>query len=504
MKNTMQAIDTVFAHAKQFIEGQREHPAGVVVEPQALRAKFAKELQDQSIDADCVIDELIKSASGGLLGTTGGRFFGWVIGGSLPAALAADLLVSTWDQNAAMYACSPAAAVAEEVAGAWLKDLLNLPAKASFAFVTGCQMAHFTALAAARHRLLADRGWDVEMNGLFGAPQIHILTTRNRHESLLRAARFVGFGTSTIVELAQDELGRMRVDALKVALEELKSQPAIVVLQAGDINTGQFDSFVEACAVAHEYQAWVHVDGAFGLWAATSARYKHLTEGCQQADSWSIDGHKWLNVPFDSGFVCIRDSEAHRRAMTIQASYLIAADKNARDQIDWNPEWSRRARGFVVYAALRSLGRNGVSALVETCCEIAMELTTEIGSLADAEIVALPVINQGLVRFAAPDGKHDSFTDAVIEELQRQGVVWFGGTTWQGMRAMRISVCNWQTDKNDIMSAVDAVRNTLSVVKARYEQLQQVKPSLQLEDTEKCPQPTSNGSRHLHWKPRRI
>lgn len=470
MNITMHAIDAALAHAKQFLEGHREQPAGVVVEPQAMRAKFATELQNASIDADRVINELAHSAQDGLLGTTGGRFFGWVIGGSLPAALAADLLVSTWDQNAAMYACSPAAAVAEEIAGAWLKDLLNIPPEASFAFVTGCQMAHFTALAAARHRLLADRGWDVEQDGLFAAPRIHILTTRNRHESLLRAARFAGFGTASIVEIAQDELGRMDVDALNSKLEELKGQPVIVVLQAGDINTGQFDPFAEACAVAHKYKAWVHVDGAFGLWAAASTRYKHVIEGCEQADSWATDGHKWLNVPFDSGFVFIRDSEAHRRAMTIQASYLIAADKTARDQIDWNPDWSRRARGFVVYAALRALGRDGIAALVDRCCDIAKSLTAEIGSLPNAEILATPVINQGLVRFIAPDGDHDRFTDAVIEELQREGDVWFGGTTWHSMRAMRISVCNWQTDCSDVICAVNAIRNTLTKVKARYEQ----------------------------------
>lgn len=470
MRNTIQAIDAALAHAKQFLEEHKNQPAGVVVDPQEMRAKFARELQNTSIDAHRVIDELAESARDGLLGSTGGRFFGWVIGGSLPAALAADMLVSSWDQNAAMYACSPAAAIAEEIAGAWLKDLLNLPAGASYAFVTGCQMAHFTALAAARHRLLADRGWDVEQDGLFCAPQIRILTTRNRHESLLRAARFVGFGTASIVEIAQDELGRMSIDALSSAMEDLSGQPAIVVLQAGDINTGQFDPFAEASAIAHKHKAWVHVDGAFGLWAAASAKYKHVIDGCKQADSWATDGHKWLNVPFDSGFVFIRDSEAHRRAMTIQASYLTAADKTARDQIDWNPDWSRRARGFVVYAVLRSLGRDGIADLVDKCCDIATTLTAKIGSLPDAEILATPVINQGLVRFIAPDGDHDRFTDDVIQEIQRQGLVWFGGTTWHEMRAMRVSVCNWQTDSNDVDCAVDAIRNTLSIVKARYEQ----------------------------------
>lgn len=427
-------------------------------------------MQNEPIYDDDVINQLVESTRGGLLGTTGGRFFGWVIGGSLPVAVAADWLVSTWDQNAAMYATGPAAAIVEEIAGAWLKDLLNLPAEASFAFVTGCQMAHFTALAAARHRLLADLNWNVEENRLFGAPKIHILTTRNRHESLLRAARFAGFGTSAIVEVEQDELGRMRIDALQSTLEKLNGQPAVVALQAGDINTGRFDLFAQLCAVSHEYKAWVHVDGAFGLWAAASDRYKYLVKGCEQADSWATDGHKWLNVPFDSGFVCIRDNEAHRQAMTIEASYLTSADRAARDQINWNPEWSRRARGFVVYAVLRSLGRDGIAALIENSCEIALDLTTQIGSLPDAEVVATPVINQGLVRFLSPDGNHDKFTDAVIAELQRQGVVWFGGTTWRGMRSMRISVCNWQTDRHDVTQAVDVVRTTITKVKEQHAQ----------------------------------
>lgn len=468
--NNMKAIEAAFTHATRYLERQREHPAGVVVNPQELKAKFAQQLQNESIDGERVIDELVQSAQEGLLGSTGGRFFGWVIGGSLPAALAADWLVSTWDQNAAMYACSPASAIAEEVAGTWLKDILNLPREASFAFVTGCQMAHFTALAAARHRLLANRGWNVEANGLFGAPKIQILTTSNRHESLLRAARFAGFGTSAIVEIEQDDSGRMRADALKRHLEKHSEQPTIVVLQAGDINCGQFDVFGETCAVAHEHNAWVHVDGAFGLWAATSAKYRHLVKDCEQADSWATDGHKWLNVPFDSGFVCIRDSEAHRSAMTIQASYLTAGDKTARDQIDWNPDWSRRARGFAVYAALRSLGREGIAALVDNCCDVASSLTNQIDSLADTEVLAVPLINQGLVRFLAPDGEHDTFTNAVIEEIKKQGKVWFGATTWRGMRAMRISVCNWQTSTDDIACIVEEVANALAITKEKYAQ----------------------------------
>lgn len=401
--------------------------------------------------AEDVIDELVRDVDGGLLGSGGGRFFGWVIGGAVPAALAADWLTATWDQNAAMYACGPAAAVIEEITGVWLKELLGLPASASFAFTTGAQMAHVTALAAARHRLLADRGWDVERQGLFQAPPMRVLCGGEQHASIDRAVRMLGLGTDALIAVGTGP--DSRIDLTRLELEA--DVPTVLCLQAGEINTGGFDAFAEACELAHRHGAWVHVDGAFGLWAAVSPRYAELVRGLELADSWTTDGHKWLNVPFDSGFAFVRDAAAHRAAMTMSASYLITGG-TARDQLDWTPEWSRRARAIPVYAAIRELGRDGIRAMIERCCDHARDLVRGIGSLPGAEVLVEPVINQGLVRFLAADGDHDRRTDEVIARVQATGETWFGGTTWKGMRAMRISVVNWQTTSDDVARAIAA------------------------------------------------
>lgn len=426
-----------------------------------LRAALSRPLSESGMEAQQVIDELARDVAGGLLASPSGRFFGWVIGGTLPAALAADWLVSAWDQNAAIYACGPAAAIVEEVCGEWLKELLGIPRAASFALVTGCQMAHTTALAAARHKLLAERGWDVENRGLIGAPPMRVLTTENRHETLVRAVRLLGLGDAAIAFVDCDNDGRMRVTELAKALQNSPETATIVCLQAGDVHTGLYDPFAEASRIAHGYGAWVHIDGAFGLWAATSDRLRDLLVGAELADSWATDGHKWLNVPFDCGFVFVAEAEAHRAAMEQTATYRIRVG-DARDQADWNPEWSRRARGFPVYAAIRSLGRRGIAELVERCCEHAHRLVTEIGSLPGAEVVAIPQINQGLVRFLSPDGDHDGRTDAIIEAVRAKGVAWFGGALWHGKRVMRVSVCNWRTSDNDVERTIDSVREVLA------------------------------------------
>jgi glutamate/tyrosine decarboxylase-like PLP-dependent enzyme len=450
------------AHATEFLDGLAERAVGATVGADELRRRLGGPLPATPSDPVAVIDDLVRDVAGGLVGSTGGRFFGFVIGGALPVALAADWLTSTWDQNGAAYACSPAGAVAEEICGAWLKTLLGLPETASFALVTGCQMAHTTALAAARHRLLADRGIDVERSGLRGAPPLRILTSESRHESIIRAARLLGMGTAAIELLPCDELGGIRLEALAASLERCADDPAIVCLQAGDLNTGAFDPFERASALAHAARAWVHVDGAFGLWAATSERYRHLLAGVELADSWATDGHKWLNLPFDSGFVFVADPAAHSAVFAQPTSYAVPAE-GVREPKDWNPEWSRRARGFVAYAALRSLGRSGVAELVERCCALATQLVDGLAALPEIEVLARPRINQGLVRFLAEDGEHDHRTDRVIEAIQHSGKVWFGGTTWRGKRAMRISVCNWRTSESDVEEAVAAVRTILEV-----------------------------------------
>jgi glutamate/tyrosine decarboxylase-like PLP-dependent enzyme len=454
-------LDLAAAHAARYLDSLSSLPVAATTPVPELQRRLAKPLPEHGMPDDAVIDELVKDTAGGLMGSAGGRFFGWVIGGTLPAALAADWLTSTWDQNAASNVTAPAEAVVEQVCGDWTKALLGLPASASFALVTGCQMAHTTALAAARHKLLRDRGWDVEAKGLSGAPPLRLLTTENRHESILRAARVLGIGTDAVQYVRADTMGRIDVRALEEALAQDRSAPTVVLLQAGDLNTGMFDSFGPACDVAKAAGAWVHVDGAIGLWVGASERYRHLLEGVECADSWATDGHKWLNLPFDSGLVFVAHAAAHRASFAQDTSYSVPTEL-VRNQKDWNPEWSRRGRGFPLYAAIRALGRSGVADLVERCSGYTMRLVTEIGRMEGAEIASMPVINQGLVRFLSTDGNHDTFTDRVIGRIQRAGIAWFGGSTWRGMRVMRISVCNWRTTDEDIARSIESVREALA------------------------------------------
>jgi glutamate/tyrosine decarboxylase-like PLP-dependent enzyme len=450
------ALTEAFAHAAAFFSSLDARPIAARAEAPALRQLLGGDLPGGPADPAAVIDALARGMEPGLLGTSTGRFFGWVIGGALPVGIAADWLASSWDQNAAAYATSPASSVLEEVCGAWLKELLGIPADASFAFVTGCQMAHATALAAARHRLLADRGVDVEADGLAGAPRLRILTGQTRHESLLRAARLVGIGTRAVDVLPVDAQSRLRLDALAEALAS-SDQPTVVCLQAGDMNTGAFDPFEQACALARSHRAWVHVDGAFGLWAAASPRLRHLLAGADAAQSWATDGHKWLNVPQDCGYVFIADRDAHRGAFAQSTSFAHAV-QDTRRQLEWGPDWSRRTRALPSYAVIRSLGRSGIAAMIEGCCDHARALTDGLSALPGVEVLAWPQINQALVRFLDADGRHDERTEAIVSRIQAAGVAWFGSTTWHGMRAMRISVCDWRTDARDVERAIQAVR----------------------------------------------
>ena len=459
------ALDKAVSHAVAYIENLDHSFVAATVDVETLRSRLAKELNYAGMQPSEVVDELARDVEGGLIGSAGGRFFGWVIGGVLPAALAADWMTSAWQQNAALYATSPAAAMVEEIVGEWLKDLLRLPRTASFALVTGCQMAHVTSLAAARHGLLARRNWDVETKGLFGAPRIRILTSSARHGSFTRAVRLLGFGTDQIELLPVDSEDRLPPAALEEALRKDPTAPTIVGLQAGDINIGAYDNFKELIPIAKKFGAWVHVDGAFGLWVATSDRLSHLVEGVEQADSWATDGHKWLNVPFDCGFAFVADPQSHRASLASTAAYITLAS-DARDQMDWNPEWSRRSRCFASYAAIRSLGRQGISDLVERCCRHAHSIVTRIGKLAGAEMLWEPAINQGLVRFLdsspnASEEDHDRQTDAVIAAILKTGEAFFQATTWRGRRAMRVSVCNWRTSDADVERVVKAVEKVL-------------------------------------------
>jgi len=456
------ALERAVSHALAHLESLDQLPVCASATLDELRARLDRPLTEQGRDAVTVIDELVRDVAGGILGNAGGRFFGWVIGGSLPAALAADWLVSTWDQNAAIHACGPAVAVMEEIAGRWLKDLLGLPSHASFAFTTGSQLAHVTALAAARNALLARCDWDVERRGLAGAPPIRVLSSQERHGSIERAVRLLGLGTENTIDLPVDSTGRLAVDTLAAALEATPRVPTIVILQAGDLHLGAFDPFNELVPLAHRYHAWVHVDGAFGLWVNVSPKRRHLLEGVERANSWTTDGHKWLNVPYDGGYVFVADPEAHLKSISHRTSYTTLVE-GARDQIDWNPEWSRRARGVTTYAAIRQLGRQGIADLIDRTCHYARVLVTRIGDLPGVEVMWAPTVNQGLVRFLSPKPgaaavDHDARTDEVIARIVRSGEAFFGGTTWRGARCMRVSVCNWQTSDADIERAVGAVQ----------------------------------------------
>lgn len=460
-----EVLELTLGHALTYLEQLEQNPVGATTSLADLRHRLGRRLPDAGMEAAQVIDELVADVEGGILGSASGRFFGWVIGGSLPAALAADWLTATWDQNAARSTGGPAVAVIEEVCGAWLKELLGLPPKASFALVTGSQMAHVTCLAAARHALLAERGWEVERDGLTGAPRLRVLTSTEHHKSLERAVRLLGMGTRCLQELPVDDCGRLLPRALCQALTEQPDIPTVVVLQAGDLNIGAYDTFAELIPLAHQANAWVHIDGAFGLWVQASPIYRYLLQGAEQADSWVADGHKWLNTPYDCGYAFVAHPEAHRGALSQQASYIVQTEE-ARDPSDWNPEWSRRGRGVATYAALRQLGRAGVAALIERCCRHTETLVTQIGRLPGTEVLWKPQVNQGLVRFPdrradATPAQHDQRTVAVMARIAETGEAFFSGTTWRGQRCMRVSVCNWQTNERDVDRAIAAVETAL-------------------------------------------
>ncbi len=409
-------------------------------------------LGDDPVPPEIVIADLAREVPPGLLATGSPRFFGFVIGGAHPAGVAADWLATAWDQNAGLAGPTPSVTEIESVAGAWLLDVLGLPAGASFAFVTGCQMAHVTALAAARHRVLADAGHDVELHGLAGSPPIRVLVGEERHVTVDRALRFLGIGASAIEAVAADEHGAMRADALNDALAAGRGRPTIVVAQAGNVNTGAIDPLGAICDAAREAGAWVHVDGAFGLWAAASPARRALVSGAERADSWATDAHKWLNVPYDSGLAFVRDTEAHRAAMAVTAAYLVHDPDGPREPMDWTPEFSRRARGLAVYATLRALGRDGVAELVDRLCECADRFADRLAANDDFEVLT-HALNQVLVRV----GGDDAATRATLAAVQADGTCWPSGTTWRGMSCIRISVSNWQTTFEDVDRSVDAL-----------------------------------------------
>ena len=425
-----------------------DRPVGPAGDPAGLRGA----LPDGGSDPVAVIEALATAAEPGLVATPGPRYFGFVTGGALPAALGADWLASAWDQNAALHAMSPAAATAESTVIAWVKELLGLPAGAGAGLVTGAQMANVTALAAARHAVLGRAGWDVEARGLIGAPALRVITSAESHATVFNALRLVGLGRDTAVRIPADDQGRMDAGALAAELAR-GDGPAIVCTQAGDVNTGAFDPFGPIVAACRAHGAWCHVDGAFGLWAAAAPGRAHLTAGVDGADSWALDAHKWLNVPYDSALAIVADPAPLHAAMALTAPYLTIAAEQERNGADWAPESSRRARAFPLYAALRQLGRAGVAELVERHCALAARMAERLAGEPGVAVLNDVVLNQVLVRF----GDDDAATDAVIARVQRGGVCWLGGTRRHDRAAMRISVSGWQTTEADADRSADAI-----------------------------------------------
>src|SRR5215472_10815102 len=473
------ALEVGMRHALEYLRTVNERPVGPTASIETLRQRLCKEWNRHPMPAESVVNDLVRDIEGGLNNSVNARFYAWVIGGSLPSALAADWLTSTWDQNAGMYAVSPASAIVEEAVGSWLKDLFRLPASSSFALVTGCQMAHTTCLAAARTWLLKKEGWDVEREGMSGSPRIRVFCGL-RHATIDRTLRLLGFGDESINRLRVDNAGALDPGALETALREIHGEPAVVLLQAGDVNTGSFDDFATLIPIARKYGAWTHVDGAFGMWAAASQRYERLVRGMEHAHSWATDGHKWLNVPYDCGYAFVAEPDAHRASMSYQASYLTHQEV-ARDPLDWNPEFSRRARGFASYAALRELGRIGVQELVERCCDCAEELVAGLGRLEGVKVLASPIINQGLVTFADPSGALSNvWNDEAIAAIAAEGTSFFSGTTTlNGFRAMRFSVSNWQISQEDVIKTIAAVNRVLTQMRESNRTKQESSRALQ-------------------------
>ena len=454
-------IEAAVGPATRYLQSLPDRPAYRSTDPEEIRALIGGPLPENGSHPEEVVAALARDLEPFLTAHASGRYYGFVVGGLHPASYGAELLASTWDQNAGLYAVAPGVAVVEEVAAGWVLELLDLPREATVGFVTGGQMATFTCLAAARHHVLRGVGWDVEADGLQGAPQVHVVVKSDWHSTVPRALRFLGLGDSTAVVVPSDDQSRVDPQALERALADLEG-PTIVCVESGNVNTGSFDHFgtVADAAAGHRERGnptWVHVDGAVGLWARASADRGHLAEGVERFDSWSTDAHKLLNVSYDSGIAISRHAAAHRAAMSVHASYLTQSDGEARDQMDWNPEFSRRARGLAVYATLRSLGRSGVADLVQRTCSLARRFADRLEASGRAEVMNEVVFNQVLVRWLSPDGDHDAFNDRVVAAIQADGTAFFSGTTWGGMRLMRISVSDWATDEEDVDRSVEAL-----------------------------------------------
>ena len=449
LKNVSSLLETTQRHAASWFASVADRPVRATISPDELRAMLGGSLPRHGSAPDSVVELLANAGTRGTVASVAQRYFGFVVGGSLPVAVAADWLVSAWDQNAGIYALSPLSSVVEQITGSWVRELAGLPSTMSFGFTTGCQMANFTALAAARHRVLRDAGWDVEADGLFGAPAINVMVSEESHYTIFMALRLLGLGANRLRRIPTDNQGRMRADALAAALRELRG-PSIVCAQVGNVNTGAFDPLTEIAELAMASGAWLHVDGAFGLWAAASPQRAGLVRGIDKADSIATDAHKWLNVPYDCGIVICAHEAAHRSAMSLAAAYIVATGSE-RDPHEFVPEESRRARAVPVYAALRSLGSQGFAELIERNCRQAHRFADGLRA-AGYEVLNDVVLNQVLVSFGSAEQ-----TQRVIAAIQEDGTCWCGGTVWKGRTAMRISVSNWSTSDEDVDKSVAAI-----------------------------------------------
>jgi glutamate/tyrosine decarboxylase-like PLP-dependent enzyme len=437
-------LHSVALRAARYLEDIQDRRVGPSAEAVRDLAQFHEPLPEGPTAPQEVIRMLDEVGSPATMGIAGPRFFGFVIGGALPAALGANWLASAWDQNTGLFAATPISATLEEVSLRWLLDALALPPGCGGAFVTGATVANFTALAAARHAVLARAGWDVEAQGLFGAPPIQVVVGEETHPSVFKSLGMLGMGRERVVRVPVDGEGRM----LAGALPELGA-PSIVCVQAGNVNTGSFDPVPEVCRRAHAAGAWVHVDGAFGLWAAASPRHAHLVAGVADADSWATDAHKWLNVPYDSGLAFVRDADHLAGAMSLTAAYLPQGER--REPLNFVPELSRRARGVDIWAALKSLGRSGLGELIDRNCRCAQRFADGLAG-AGYEILNDVILNQVLVSFGSPE-----ITGRVIAGIQEDGTCWCGPTLWQGRAAMRISVSSWATTEADVDRSLQAI-----------------------------------------------
>jgi len=447
-----EVLDDAARLAREYIDSLPSRPVGTPASPGDLRSRLSRPLTDDGEDARTVIEDLARDVDPGLIASPGPRYFGFVIGGALPVAVAADWLTSAWDQNTGGYPASPALSIAEEVAAAWIRDVLGLPPGCSVGFVTGCQMAHFTCLAAARLAVLREAGWDVEAHGLQGGPPLRVIASEQAHVTVTVACRMLGLGAERIRRVPTDDQGRMLPAELETALAE-HDGPTIVCVQAGEINTGAFDPIDEILELCRGHGAWCHVDGAFGLWAAASPTRRSLAAGFEHADSWATDAHKWLNVPYDCGIAVVADPSAHRAAMTSTSAYIPDHDVDLPWGLDWTPEFSRRARGVPVYAALRSLGRTGLGKLIDGCCDQAARMADRLGEADGVDVLNDVVLNQVLVRF----DDDDQTTNAVIERTQQDGTCWLGGSSFHGRAVMRVSFVGWQTTADDVDRAAAAI-----------------------------------------------